>query len=330
MKNNLSKEQLFAHFAGNSSVLTKHQLEEWLQSSPSHQEIYYACLEEWERQHLYWHPNTEAEYEKLQQRIRETTQTTIGIEPISRPKWQLWTWRIAASVVLLLVASYLLKDTIWYKSYSTEYGKIQNIILEDGSVVNLNANSTLRVPRFGFGPSTREVLLEGEAYFSVTHTATHQKFVVSTSKDFRVEVLGTEFSVRNRSRGTQVMLDKGKVKIHYGQNTPSITMKPGDLVTYDSKGKVQIEQVKRPEKYIAWRSHRFVFEQNTLQEVAIMIEENYGLKVEIQNKEVANRSISGEIEAHNADELLEALSEVFELNIHRNGRKIFIQMPDNQ
>lgn len=327
MQKNLSKEQLFAHFEGKSSVLMKHELEAWLQN-PVHQEFYYQCLEEWERQNLHWQPQTENAFEELQQRIKDLSiPTEPNEEPVEvvLPLWRQWGWVAAASVAVLLVASYLLRDLAIYKTYNTEYGAMQNIRLEDGTLVNLNANSTLKVPRFGFGTDTREVQLDGEAYFSVRHTPTHQKFIVQTNQDFSVEVLGTEFSVRKRKRGMQVVLDKGKVKVHYGTTQQPITMKPGDLVTLDQKGKVKVEQTLQPQKYSAWRVHKFVFDKTSLQEVGNLLQDSFGLTVEIHTSELAKRSISGEIEAHNADELIEALIEVFALDIKRKNQTIVIK-----
>lgn len=324
MQKNLSKEQLFDYFEGKSSTLIKRDVETWLQN-PAHTELYYLWLEEYERQHLHWQPNTENEFGRLQARTTKYEETDETPPLHSRPFWQRNWWIAAASVVLLLGVSYLFQDVFLYRTYTTEYGSLKNIQLEDGTLVNLNANSTLHVPRFGFGSDTRQVLLEGEAYFSVKHTATHQKFVVKTNRDFSVEVLGTEFAVRKRARGMQVVLDKGKVKVHYGNAQPPITMKPGDLVTLDQGGNAQIAQTTKPQKYSAWRKRRFVFEQTSLQEVGYLLEENFGLKIKIEAHELAQRSISGEIEANNADELLEALSELFNLQIERNQNEVIFQ-----
>lgn len=322
MQKNLSKEQLFDYFAGKSSLLLKREVEAWLENF-AHAELYYVWLEQYERKQLHWQPNTEGEFTALQERM--AAHADFIASPPPRPLWQRRWWVAAASVVLLLGVSYLFRDVFLYRTYATEYGMLQNIQLEDGTWVNLNANSTLHVPRFGFGTDTRQVTLEGEAYFSVTHTATHQKFVVKTNRDFSVEVLGTEFAVRKRARGMQVVLDKGKVKIHYGNTQPSITMKPGDLVTLDQEGKAQIAQTAKSQKYSAWRKHQFVFDKTSLQEVGYLLEENFGLKVKIEARELAQRSISGEIEAKNADELLEALSELFGLQIQRNQNGVIFQ-----
>lgn len=327
MQKNLSKEQIFEHFEGKSSLLLKRQIEAWLQN-PEHQELYYVWLEEWERKHIHWQTDVTQEFTQLQERIDSWNQEENN-EITSLHKRQLWQrpWFITLSVAasMLLILSFVFQDKIRYHQYSTAYGALQNLKLEDGTNVTLNANSTLQVPRFGFGTDTREVILEGEAYFSVKHTPTHQKFVVKSSNDFSIEVLGTEFSVRKRNQAMQVVLDKGKVTVHYGHNDRPITMTPGDLVTLGQDGKAKITRTNDPQKYSAWRSHRFVFDKTPLLEIAELLEDNFGLKVEIQSTEIAQRTISGEIEAKTADELTEAIAEILNLKIIRNNQQIKFQ-----
>ena len=124
---------------------------------------------------------------------------------------------MAAAVVVLLVSVglWLNKSTLLYRSYQTSNGEIRRFVLMDGSQVTLNARSNLMVPRWGFGTSSREVVLDGEASFTVRHTPDNHKFVVKTGKGFEVVVLGTEFSVFSRSRGARVVLNKGKVQVNY-------------------------------------------------------------------------------------------------------------------
>ena len=323
MKKNLSKEQLFEHFSGKSSLLQKRTIEAWLQDS-TNEESYYTWLEEWEREHLFWRPDTEAAYEEF--RIRnEKSEEDGGIITLIKPWWQhKWVIRVAASIALLVV-SYAFKNELLYQNFTTQYGELQGLTLGDGTKVMLNSNSTLRIPRFGFGSATREVLLEGEAYFTVKHTLNNQKFVVKTAENYAIEVLGTEFSVKNRNHDMQVILDKGKVKVHYNDTTQAITMQPGDLVTLKQNGMAQLEKPVQPKKYTAWRSHKFIFDKTKLSEVATLLQDNFGLDVTITSPALARKSISGEIEAKTADELLNAITEIFNIKIIKENKHITFQ-----
>jgi len=204
-----------------------------------------------------------------------------------------------------------------YQSYATDFGEIRKIHLPDGSDVTLNANSELFVPRWGFGTKTREVLLEGEAEFSVQHTLDHQKFIVNTPDKHQITVLGTEFVVYARQRGTKVVLNKGKVILSSANKREIITMKPGDMVNISKKGELKL-QVLNKEKLstqLSWKDHRFVFDNTPLKEIGSLIKENFGVEIKIQTPELANRTITGAFKAESAEELVNVLAEMLSFNV---------------
>jgi ferric-dicitrate binding protein FerR (iron transport regulator) len=243
----------------------------------------------------------------------------------------MWLWMVAASLTLGLVMSgWLFRSVFIYQTHTTAFGETKSLILSDNTKVMLNANSSLRLPRFGFGAKTREVLLTGEANFSVTHQSNNQKFIVKTDKGLEVVVLGTEFTVYSRQRGSQVVLNKGTVQLRYqeGKTQKELMMKPGDLVMFDQSNRLKQEVTKQPEKYAAWKDHRFVFDDTTLQEFAKIMDENYGLEVIIKDETLAKRTLVGSFRADSADELLEIVSEIFNINIARTGDTLILT--DNQ
>ena len=103
---------------------------------------------------------------------------------------KLWQSIAIASIIIISAGVFLNSS----KTYTTEIGKTQTIILPDGSAVDLNANSSLSHKRF-FWNNSREVSLNGEGYFTVTKG---DDFKVNTSKGI-VSVLGTRFNIKDRS-----------------------------------------------------------------------------------------------------------------------------------
>jgi len=83
-----------------------------------------------------------------------------------------WNWVAAACVSLIALAGALW----WYDqqpvTISTAFGETRTIRLPDGSHVTLNAHSTLSYPRHWDSGQARQVWLQGEAFFWVSHTAT--------------------------------------------------------------------------------------------------------------------------------------------------------------
>lgn len=243
MEPTVTKYLLFAHFAGKTTPLQKRLIEEWLRTVEN-QEKYYQNLVEWEYQSPQYLPELDlklADYihymeQHPAQEVPDATALTKPPKPVSSLHWI--KWLVAASLLVSLgLLGWANKDLVLYIAYRTGFNETKSIELKDGTRVNMNANSVLRVPRFGFGQKTREVLLTGEANFSVTHTIDNQKFIVKADHNLEVVVLGTEFTVYSRHRGSKVVLNKGKVQLRYkeGNASKEVMMKPGDLVTLDPR-----------------------------------------------------------------------------------------------
>ncbi|GAB4033888.1 FecR family protein [Spirosoma gilvum] len=332
MEADVNKELIFSHFARKSSPLQRELIAQWLQQK-SNEEQYYEWLEEWEMKHPQYLTQTDRALHQYTTFLTENPHSVehpesddILVRPLNNsPNWR--QWLVAASILLVLgLGSFLFRNQLLYQTYQTTFGETHSLQLADGSSVVLNANSSLRVPRWDFGRKTREVWLTGEAAFSVTHTADGQKFVVKTANKFDVVVLGTEFSVFARKRGARVVLNKGKVRLHYqeGQTAKQVIMKPGDLVTLDPQNHMALKTIRQPQQQLAWQEKRFVFDETTLQEVAYLLEENYGLKVSIKDRALAERVLMGSFRADNVDQLLQSISELLDINVVRQGNQVQI------
>jgi len=319
----VTKHTLFAHFAGRLSPLQRKLLEDWLRE-PTHREVYYQWLEEWERLNAqYLAEEDEALTTSMAQvEAWEKTQLPVAGQRTQRDGRFPFRWAATlAGLLLVMTGLYLGRSAILNRSITTAYGEIHRESLPDGSTVTLNANSLLRLPRFGFGSRSREVFLRGEAAFSVKHTTDDQRFVVRTDNDFDVVVLGTEFSVYARPQGGRVVLNRGKVQLAYhpGTKIRQLTMKPGDLVSLDRRGRLALRREVQPEIHAAWQDHRFVFRETSVQEIASLLRETYGLTVSLKGKELADRTVSGTFQATNADEFLQVIAELLEVNYRRQN-----------
>jgi transmembrane sensor len=321
--NLLNKNILFEHFAGRTTPLQKKMISDWLQGSDS-QELYYKWLEEYENEYPQILLDKEIAKYSFFEKIQSNTETAPLNESYSYEEenysfWQQpwFRWSVAAFVVLGLGLSfYFYKDFFVYQQYQTAFGETKIVNLPDGTKITLNANSILKFHRFGFEKeSIREVYLNGEAEFVVKHTPLNQKFVVKTSHKMEVEVLGTEFTVFARERGSKVVLNKGKVKVNYleGSARHTLMMKPGNLLSLNETNVAEIKDVVEVQNHNAWKTHRFVFDNTSLQEVAYMINENFGVEVKLNSEQLANRTIAGTFSAEKADDLLLILEELLEL-----------------
>ncbi|TDW97484.1 FecR family protein [Dinghuibacter silviterrae] len=305
----LDKHILWEHFAGRSTPLGKQQIEEWLRV-PGNIERYYEWLDEWERRNPQFVPDTGAALDRVLQEPggQRVTRKVRGMSRVFRFRL------LAASVaaLVLVTAAYLLRD----RSMSTAYGETRSVILPDGSLVSMNANSTIRYSRFGFGQRGREVFLSGEADFTVTRDG-NQPFEVTTGKDLHVVVLGTRFTVYARAGQERVVLRQGKVRLDYRDEQK--ILQPGDLFTADADGRFRLEHISAPENLSAWKDHEFLFDGTSMSEVAGMIRDNFGLTVRFDPTALASRRITGSFHADTVTELLDVMAQL--LNIHYTIRE---------
>lgn len=333
METNISKHTLFEYLGGRANPLERQLVEDWI-TKKQNAETFHQWLLEYETKCPQFLPDQDAALESLLQRL-DSGAHIMADEPVSEDEGRRlpWLtgrsnrfWLVAASVTLLVSCGWWFREPLQYKSYQTAYGQTTDVYLEDGSRVALNSNSRLKVPRLGFTGTVREVMLEGEAEFSVSHTIDHKRFVVKTSDKFQVEVLGTTFSVFARPRGTKVALKSGSVRIDYSQNDlhKEVMMEPGDLAFLDHEGAVKLERKQDMKTFASWKEQRYMFNATPVREILAMIEENFGQKVSLSDSNIALRSITGNFKTKNAEELLKTISEVLDVKVEQNGSTILL------
>lgn len=206
----------------------------------------------------------------------------------------------------------------------TIFGENKTVVLPDSSIVVLNANSAVTYSENWDKDSAREVYLEGEAFFSVTHKNNHQKFIVHT-KDLDVQVLGTKFNVNSRHNKTRVILESGKIKLFLTQaQNKEVDMKPGELVDFSTSGYKLEKKAVKPLVYTAWVEKKLVFEDATLFEIAQVLEDNYGYKTRFLHTELTALTFTGAVESGDVDLLLTILQKTFNISITKKEGNIVV------
>ncbi len=327
MRPELTKHTVFTYFSGDATTLQKQIIADWL-AHGQNAETYFEWLEEWERTQLQFQPDTSAALLAVTEKLAREhdpapSQLAFPARKASAKTVILWA---AASLFMMMSGAYLGRDFLMYRTYQTAFGELNRFCLDDSSIVMLNANSTLKVPRWGFGKSTRHVYLQGEAEFSIRHTTDHQYFKVHNADNSLITVLGTEFVVYTRPRQTNVVLNKGKVELSSYAVEKPLTMLPGDRATIEKNGKIKVEKLSEAQlvQHSAWKQHRFVFNDTPLREVAAKIHEVFGVVVKINDKELATRTATGSFPAENAEELLSNMSYMYSFEITKAENKLIL------
>lgn len=336
----ITKAIVFAYFAHQATPMERQQIESWLKTKEG-VETYFTYLDEWERQFPQFQANLEEASAKFAVFVRKEGERTIpdaeqeelaAVLPIAEKSQALWLqttvfrWAVAASAVLL-VGLWLAKDLWYYKRLTSPQHEMLSIRLQDGSEVQLGANSSLKYPRFWFGHGTRYVWLDGDAEFKVAHLANAGRFIVYTPDQTAIEVLGTEFRVNCRQQSTRVLLRTGRIKLTNPMAAQPLILKPGDLVTVTDEKKIRKEQfLSQPDEQNR-QVRNFLFQSTPLNEVAEQLNDVYGIKVHVTQPAILNRTVSGTFQAETAEDLLEAISEMMKLELEETSDGYRLRQP---
>ena len=190
-------------------------------------------------------------------------------------------------------------EEVSYSVIKTPRGGEYSVVLSDGTIVTLNAESEFRYP-IKFGGKYREVyLLQGEAFFEVAHNASNP-FIVH-SGDMKTKVLGTSFNVRAYKNEDVISttLVEGKVQIE-SDNDKSLkmTMSPNQQSVYRiSDGTCSTQEV-NVNHHIAWKDGRFVFYKKPLGAILEDISRWYDVKLFYQNGNVQDMLFTGNMDKY--------------------------------
>lgn len=153
------------------------------------------------------------------------------------------------SSIALFFEYFTYNHTIFTKTYSTDIGAYQRIVLIDGSTININTNTHLSVI---YTDTLREIVLNrGEAYFDVKKDG--RPFIVNSDTG-SVRVLGTAFEVQITKGEMVVSVERGRVAVKPPVKSEwSVELNPGEQVhiNYHNVGSVRLRS---PNRSVAdWR-----------------------------------------------------------------------------
>jgi ferric-dicitrate binding protein FerR (iron transport regulator) len=277
----------------------------------------------------------EDSFERLHARIANTKE----IVPEKRNKKVRYLIRlaVAASIfvgvgwaVFALMNSRIMPDTTNDNTIAavTKKGSKSIITLPDGTKVIINADTKLYYQK-EFSKTTRDVFLQGEAFFDVVKDKKHP-FVVHT-KAFNVKVLGTAFNVRsyNGEQSAQATLIRGAIEVELKQKSgKTIFMKPNEKIVVKNIDRENPYEKGLPEIFVttvehftnsamqetAWTQNKLIFKQDRFEDIARELERWYGVQIKIKDVVLKDKTFSGMFENKSVNEVLEALQIVAKFN----------------
>ena len=217
-----------------------------------------------------------------------------------------------------------------YNTISTPMGGKFKVILPDGSLVLLNAASTLKYP-VHFDEKLRKVSFTGEAYFEIAKLEDKRKKRVPFyvySNDQIVEVLGTHFNINSydNEEYSKTTLLEGSVKIINEKSAaPAKILKPGQQAVI-KRGDVQTKIMIADEaQALAWKDGYFLFKNTNIKDVVNELERWYNVDIQYED-EMEFENITGYISRNvKISSVLKMLQLSGIVNYEINGSKIIIK-----
>src|SRR5215204_2590604 len=263
-------------------------------------------------------------------------------------------YKYFAAAGILFIASLLiyfvsepLSNQDSFKQIVVGKGVRKMVLLPDRTKVWLNADSKLSYDPQMNNADMRLVTLDGEAFFDVIHDKKHP-FIINANK-VSIKVLGTSFNIRayTNDKKCETTLIRGSVELTLNDGSKQkIILKSSekfaliegeeqkDLKRRDTpyQGKTllieHINPVKVEDKeYVpetSWTENRIMFENETMQEIAVKLERWYNVKITINNKEIGSYHFTGSFTNETIDQVLTAMRLIKSFNFKINNNDITI------
>ena len=209
---------------------------------------------------------------------------------------------LAAGLALAVLPSLMVPTTV--TAYATGKGEHRHIALADGSAIDLDAETRLRVT---LSRSERRVTLgDGQAIFDVAHDA-RRPFVVAASGRI-VRDLGTQFDVKARGDELTVTVARGRVEVEsVSSAAPAIALAPGQRLAIDAAGVGQLTRVD-PAETFSWRAGRLVYRAQPLADVVADLNRQFVEQTKIADPELGKLPITGVVVLDNPRAVVARLS----------------------
>ncbi|MFD1872876.1 FecR family protein [Hymenobacter bucti] len=325
------------YLARQTSSDENERLATWVAQSPENERTFEQLKTVWQASQTPAAPaETSAALGRLKARLAQPTLAAeLAAAPApTAPPVRRWRLRLARPAQLAVLVVFIMSvlggvyfygrpvPAVAYRVYRTPAGQPQRLRLADGSVVTLAPQSELRYPA-QFGAGSREVYLEGEAFFEVSKDP-RRPFRVHSGA-WVTQVLGTKFNVSAVPGASQlaVSLVEGKVQVTDKQDKYLLT--PGQQLRAErATGRIYRQAFDR-QQVLAWRNNQLIFKNEKLADAANQLERRYGVKLVFADSATAEVRLWATFDNEPLPRVLDALRLAGGLSYHREGQVIYLR-----
>jgi ferric-dicitrate binding protein FerR (iron transport regulator) len=237
---------------------------------------------------------------------------------ISNPVISIYgTWmKIAATLLILITigAGIILYNNITaVHLIGNNSGNLKKVTLPDGSTITLDKYSSLSYKTDWFNRFTRNVDLEGRAYFVIAKDPAHP-FRVNAS-DVTITVLGTKFTVSEITNRIQVVLNEGKVRVSTEESGRSYILSHSGDQLIISNGNFVKQNTVNKNLYFSWLNEKLHFKNCTVGEAVGFLSDSYNLKININDNKVLKKQLFGSAPSDDPILILKAIAYITDKKI---------------
>lgn len=308
------------------------KLATWLVSNEDNCETFRQAESIWNALEIMTSGKKDYNAEEAFNRFKETTGKEHKLKNKSNSIRSIidWTIRVAAIIVIIIgsilfLSSIAKSDYFIGESFSeivSPRGSKVNMLLPDGTKVWLNSDSKIKYGK-DYNQKDRIIYLVGEGYFEVARKP-DKPFIVNTS-DINIKALGTTFNIKSypNEKTIETTLIEGKVVLERNslddRNRRLITLGPNQKAIYFIETKkiatgnepvkgvqpkntitdsikqqyVVLDNKANVEMSTAWKNNRLCFENESFQNLSIMLERRFGVTINFMDENIKHYRFSG-------------------------------------
>ncbi|WP_420477365.1 FecR family protein, partial [Noviherbaspirillum sp. ST9] len=274
----------------------KLKLEKWRSSSPARENIYQEFCQIDQMADLL-SVRRKADVDRSWQRLNSKLIIRSSIL-----KWSV----TAAACVLLCVCYYLYSTDSGIITVSTSVNQQKKMVLPDGTIMDLNHNTTVEYSPEEFSKDRSISLLKGEAFFNVKHDPANV-FSLNLG-DVKAIDLGTAFNVSRSGDDVNIVVQSGTVEFVKQKEEGKVVLNAGMQGRYLAKEKKLADTPNVNANYKAWTDKKLVFINSPLPYVIDQLEKTYHTSLILKGGRLKNRKFTANLHYQTIDSALVIIS----------------------
>jgi ferric-dicitrate binding protein FerR (iron transport regulator) len=338
-KNTISdsvKVSIISYLSGKRDECDSVLLTAWLEESEENSRFFHQLIDLWEADQIARREsnfNPDKAWARLESKMNNTKDPITLLGKISK--------YAAVFILALFLGGF---GYSWLQSkfssgssspavveYTAPYGSKTHLKLTDGSLVWLNAGTTLRYNEL-FGSANRDIELSGEAYFEVAKNR-RLPFRVK-AKQVSVTALGTKFNVKAYPEEADIrtILFEGSVKLQNdpaGKN-PEVFLKPGQKALFSPVTNQFTVTNSSDNSEVSWTTDKWIIRKCRLGEFARLLERRYDIEVTFNDARIKEYEFGGTIKGETIEQVLTAISYSAPVKYRIVNRQVSLSIDENK